>query len=39
MTGGATMDLSNLKVAEGSDQSENFRRGPEHGSGNAKTAG
>ena len=33
------MDLSNLKAAEGSVQSENFRRGRGHGSGNGKTAG
>ena len=33
------MDLSNLKPAEGSVQSDNFRRGRGHGSGNGKTAG
>ena len=33
------MDLSNLKPAEGSRQSNNFRRGRGHGSGNGKTAG
>ena len=33
------MDLSNLKAAEGSVQSDNFRRGRGHGSGNGKTAG
>ena len=33
------MDLSNLKPAEGSKQSNNFRRGRGHGSGNGKTAG
>ena len=33
------MDLSNLKAAEGSKQSDNFRRGRGHGSGNGKTAG
>ena len=33
------MDLSNLKPAEGSSQSDNFRRGRGHGSGNGKTAG
>ena len=33
------MDLSNLKPAEGSRQSDNFRRGSGHGSGNGKTAG
>ncbi|SDG52554.1 50S ribosomal protein L15 [Marvinbryantia formatexigens] len=33
------MDLSNLKPAEGSRQSGNFRRGRGHGSGNGKTAG
>ena len=33
------MDLSNLKPAEGSRQSDNFRRGRGHGSGNVKTAG
>lgn len=33
------MDLSNLQPAEGSRQSDNFRRGRGHGSGNGKTAG
>ena len=33
------MDLSNLKPALGSKQSDNFRRGRGHGSGNGKTAG
>ncbi len=33
------MDLSNLKPAEGSVHSDNFRRGRGHGSGNGKTAG
>ena len=33
------MDLSNLKPAEGSKLSDNFRRGRGHGSGNGKTAG
>jgi large subunit ribosomal protein L15 len=33
------MNLSNLKPAEGSVQSDNFRRGRGHGSGNGKTAG
>ena len=33
------MDLSNLKAAEGLVQSDNFRRGRGHGSGNGKTAG
>ena len=33
------MDLSNLQYAEGSKQSDNFRRGRGHGSGNGKTAG
>ncbi|MFV0464440.1 MAG: 50S ribosomal protein L15 [Lachnospiraceae bacterium] len=33
------MDLSNLKAASGSTQSDNFRRGRGHGSGNGKTAG
>ena len=33
------MDLSNLQPAEGSVQSDNFRRGRGHGSGNGKTAG
>ncbi|MFG6393430.1 MAG: 50S ribosomal protein L15 [Lachnospiraceae bacterium] len=33
------MDLSNLKPAKGSKQSNNFRRGRGHGSGNGKTAG
>ena len=32
------MDLSNLQYAEGSRQSNNFRRGRGHGSGNGKTA-
>ena len=33
------MDLSKLRPAEGSKQSDNFRRGRGHGSGNGKTAG
>ena len=33
------MDLSNLRPAEGSVLSDNFRRGRGHGSGNGKTAG
>ena len=33
------MDLSSLKPADGSKQSNNFRRGRGHGSGNGKTAG
>lgn len=33
------MDLSNLKPAEGSKHSDNFRRGRGHASGNGKTAG
>ena len=33
------MNLSSLKPAEGSRQSDNFRRGRGHGSGNGKTAG
>ena len=33
------MELSNLKPAEGSKQSDNFRRGRGHASGNGKTAG
>ena len=33
------MDLSNLRPAEGSVHSDNFRRGRGHGSGNGKTAG
>ncbi len=33
------MDLSNLRPAEGSRRSNNFRRGRGHGSGNGKTAG
>lgn len=33
------MELSNLKPAEGSVQSDNFRRGRGHASGNGKTAG
>ena len=33
------MNLSELKPAEGSKHSDNFRRGRGHGSGNGKTAG
>ena len=33
------MDLYNLRPAEGSVKSDNFRRGRGHGSGNGKTAG
>ena len=33
------MDLANLQPAEGAKQSNNFRRGRGHGSGNGKTAG
>ena len=33
------MNLSNLKPAEGSKHSDNFRRGRGHGSGNGKPAG
>ena len=33
------MELSNLKLAEGSKHSDSFRRGRGHGSGNGKTAG
>ena len=33
------MDLSNLKPADGAKQSDNFRRGRGHGSGNGKIAG
>ncbi len=33
------MNLSELKPAKGSKQSDNFRRGRGHGSGNGKTAG
>ena len=33
------MNLSNLSPAKGSMQSDNFRRGRGHGSGNGKTAG
>ncbi len=33
------MELSNLRPAEGSRHSDNFRRGRGHGSGNGKTAG
>ena len=33
------MELSNLRPAAGSVQSDNFRRGRGHGSGNGKTAG
>ena len=34
-----SLELSNLRPAEGSKQSDNFRRGRGHGSGNGKTAG
>ncbi len=34
-----SMELSDLRPAEGSKQSDNFRRGRGHGSGNGKTAG
>ena len=33
------MDLSNLRPVDGAKQSDNFRRGRGHGSGNGKTAG
>ena len=33
------MDLSNLRPADGAKQSDNFRRGRGHGSGNGTTAG
>ena len=33
------MELSNLRPADGSKHSDNFRRGRGHGSGNCKTAG
>ena len=33
------MNLSDLRPAEGSKHSKNFRRGRGHGSGNGKTAG
>ena len=33
------MDLSNLRPADGAKQSDNYRRGRGHGSGNGKTAG
>ena len=33
------MNLSNLRPAEGSKHSDNFRRGRGHGAGNGKTAG
>ena len=33
------MELSNLRPAEGSRQSDNFRKGRGHGSGNGRTAG
>ena len=33
------MELSNLRQADGSKHSDNFRRGRGHGSGNGKTAG
>ncbi len=34
-----SLELSNLRPAEGSKHSDNFRRGRGHGSGNGKTAG
>ncbi|GFI05161.1 50S ribosomal protein L15 [Lachnospiraceae bacterium] len=34
-----SIELSNLRPAEGSKHSDNFRRGRGHGSGNGKTAG
>ncbi len=34
-----SLELSNLRPAEGSKHSDNFRRGRCHGSGNGKTAG
>ena len=34
-----SIELSNLRPAEGSRQSDDFRRGRGHGSGNGKTAG
>ncbi len=34
-----SLELSNLRPAEGSMHSDNFRRGRGHGSGNGKTAG
>ncbi len=34
-----SLELSNLRPAEGSTQNDNFRRGRGHGSGNGKTAG
>ena len=34
-----SLELSNLRPAEGSNQNDNFRRGRGHGSGNGKTAG
>ena len=34
-----SIELSNLRPAEGSTKSDNFRRGRGHGSGNGKTAG
>ena len=35
----SSIELSNLRPAEGSKHSNNFRRGRGHGSGNGKTAG
>ena len=35
----SSIELSNLRPAEGSKHSDNFRRGRGHGSGNVKTAG
>ena len=34
-----SLELSNLRPAEGSTQNDNFRRGRGHGSGNGKTEG
>ena len=34
-----SLELSNLRPAEGATQNDNFRRGRGHGSGNGKTAG
>ena len=39
MSTGHSLELSNLRPAEGSKHSNNFRRGRGHGSGNGKTAG
>lgn len=39
MSTASSLELSNLRPAEGSKHSDNFRKGRGHGSGNGKTAG